>query len=144
MPVINPVLWTLEIEIQFYIIAPLILQIFKMNKIMRRLILLFLIFGWSHFNFIPDLGFKNLLNYLPYFLIGIFCADIYLDNKISKSKNILFDILCLLSLLLIFTNPNENIFIITMIILLTFSERSKYFIKFLEIKFFLYYWLPLL
>lgn len=134
MPVINPVLWTLEIEVQFYIIAPLILLIFKTNKLIRRTILLLVIFGWSSFNFIPNLGFKNLLDYLPYFLLGIFCADIYLDNKIEIKKHIIFDIICFAAIIIIFINPNQNIFFLTIIALLTLSNKSKYFIKLLERK----------
>ncbi|MBB6372759.1 acyltransferase family protein [Chryseobacterium shigense] len=60
---INPVLWTLEIEIQFYILAPVFALLFKANKIVRRSCLFILIFFWNNINFI-HFEFKSLLGYL--------------------------------------------------------------------------------
>ena len=79
-----PVSWTLEIEIQFYLVVPFLCQIFRVKKAwIRRGILLVAIFLIQPLFEIPALQvFENsLLPRLDYFFAGMLLADIYLTKK---------------------------------------------------------------
>lgn len=102
---INPVAWTLEIEVQFYILAPLLAAVFFRLKsdFLRRLILVAsifvlltaqLYFGWYH------MPYKiTLLNNLHLFLTGFLVADLYVKTpSFFSSKSFWFDLLFLLVL----------------------------------------------
>lgn len=76
---INPVAWSLEIELQFYLLAPFIIFFYcKLNPFLRRTVLsvftILLIFirpeswRWQH----------SVLGVFEYFAAGIIIADIYL------------------------------------------------------------------
>lgn len=134
MPLINPVLWSLEIEIQFYILAPIFALVFKSDKILRRIILFVFIFFWKYINFI-NFEFRNLLDYLPFFLVGFLAADLYLEYKDVIKKSIIIDFLCISSIILIFIYPNGEFLLFASLILLVLSSKSLYLIKFLEKKF---------
>src|SRR2546421_3270894 len=72
---INPVAWSLEIEVQFYILAPLLACVFLIrNKSMRRATLFVIAVALSQAyklaaRFAPHMP-ETLLNYLPLFLMG--------------------------------------------------------------------------
>ena len=95
--IINPIAWSLEIEIQFYILAPFLAMLFFSikKKVNRRLILLLSIlglisiqsyFGWVH------LPFKlTLLGQAHHFLIGFLVADLYISGDLSKGKSHWYD-----------------------------------------------------
>ncbi len=89
---VNPVAWSLEIEIQFYLVAPFIAKAYfgVQNLLKRRLILMVFIvcyifimhyFGWLHF---PMKA--TLLGRLPNFLIGFLALDFYLFNTTVAFK----------------------------------------------------------
>ena len=110
---INPVAWTLEIEVQYYVIFPLIaITLFFKNNFLRRLSLLALFLLTSIFHpekvslFNQDYYLtKSLFAYWYIFIIGIIVADLYLKSKnfLSGNKYILFDLLGLVSLFYIIT-----------------------------------------
>lgn len=83
-----PVAWTLEIEIQFYIVAPLLAMIYLIkSKQLRWLIFLALIIGDAAYWFNVWHG-MNLLKYLHYFLVGMLVADLYVEKiKFPFNKN---------------------------------------------------------
>jgi len=98
---INPVAWTLEIEIQYYIIFPLIaLALFFKNHLLRRvcLIALFLFTGSlyaQNFAFFDAHHLtKSLFAPFSLFIAGIIVADLYLISKnlLSGTKSFLFDV----------------------------------------------------
>lgn len=104
---INPVAWTLEIEVQFYVIFPLIaLALFFKNDLLRRctLIALFLVTGFVYATYYHVFAqyhlSKSLFAYFSLFIAGIIVADFYLVNKhfLAGTKNFLFDILGLTAL----------------------------------------------
>lgn len=78
---INFVAWSLEIEVQFYILAPLLTMVFAVSsKVMRRLILAAAIlgFGLLQYRLGVDIAHGlNLLHELHYFLVGFLVADFY-------------------------------------------------------------------
>lgn len=85
LPKLTAVTWSLEIEIQFYILIPLIASIFSIkSKFKRRILILFILLFFltiNKFNLNP-FHFKSILNYFHYFLAGLLLADIY----VSASK----------------------------------------------------------
>ncbi len=117
---INPVAWSLETEVQFYIIAPLLFLIFKNNKIKFRFLLftsLIILSSLLTFFFKPWLIeyhlHKSILVYLPFFLLGILFAEFYIikQQSIKNSKNYYWDLLGLIATigLFVFHNNNNNL-----------------------------------
>ena len=98
-PLINIVLWTLEIEVQFYILAPLLsLGIFKLPKWVRRALMLGIIVLWPLLGI--NTGFHNILNYLHFFIIGFLVADLSLEYSDKIKPSYIFDILCVIAFLI--------------------------------------------
>lgn len=109
---INPVAWTLEIEVQYYLIAPLIaVALFFKNRIARTisLLLLFILSGSLYFQnadfFEQHHLTKSLFAYSSIFVAGIIVADWYLTQKnfLSGAKNFLFDVLGVAAIFCIIT-----------------------------------------
>ncbi len=105
---INPVAWSLEVEIQYYLIAPFLAMLYfnQPDKRFRRaflivFLLLFLVYqhslGWHLF---PVKA--SLLGHLQHFLIGMLIADLYRnDTQWVAQKHIIWDLmapLCLLTM----------------------------------------------
>ena len=82
---INPVAWSLEIEIQFYILAPLLAGVFSIgSRVARRaaLVALIVLAGAVQL-FYWDAGPRAKLSILfavQFFLTGFLLADLYLDG----------------------------------------------------------------
>lgn len=147
-PLVNTVAWSLEIEIQFYILVPLISLIFKIeSKWARRLI-----FGFAFFclffiySFWPELHQKThfyLVGHLNYFIMGIMLADFYLDEFKRMTSNYLWDLIGVLSVIFITICSKywEVIFLIELIpILMAFGIIAAFKGKLLN-KFFINPWI---
>lgn len=113
---INPVAWSLEVEVQFYLLAPVLAGLFSIrNPVWRRGVMLgIVVASMLHYN----LNYawlehwhlrKSLFMHLHQFLIGFLFADFFLtDWKESlKMKSVGFDVIGLLALaaLLMFNTP---------------------------------------
>ncbi|MBP6385909.1 MAG: acyltransferase [Pseudarcicella sp.] len=85
LPNLNGVTWSLEIEIQFYILAPLLAYVFSIkSSFIRRITLLLmaiLFLFLTHFYF-NSLHFISLLNYFHFFLMGFLLADLYISEQL--------------------------------------------------------------
>ena len=115
LPYINSPTWSLEIEIQFYIFAPILALYFSLNKIiLRRIIILVVIFFSLLINNFIEFRWVSIFSYLHYFLLGFLLLDYYLnDNKIIVKSKVFEFILMVLSLksIIIFIKSyinNEN------------------------------------
>lgn len=75
---INPVTWSLEVEIQFYILVPLLTAIYALhNKIARRATLVACVLTSSLCS-LPLISFPLRIVYgAPFFLAGLLIADVY-------------------------------------------------------------------
>jgi len=100
---INPVAWSLEIEVQFYIIVPLITLLFAIkNKHLKFVFFILLLLTFPLLNSIYSNHILSLLGFGQYFVVGIIVAAIYQTYKsIPFNKNLL-DIAGLISIILIF------------------------------------------
>ena len=115
---INPVTWSLETEVQFYILAPVFTTIFLwQNKLLRTiaLILFTLIaaynFGISYRQLENIHLHKSIIHYLGNFFVGILFADFYNSNiEFLKKKVWYWDIIGLIAFCSLFiTNGDTNI-----------------------------------
>ena len=80
-PKLNPPLWSLEVEAQFYLIAPLLLAPFVKVRLLRGAVgvvcVLALCAVCSYFNtgrYFDQPQGKTILAYLPFFLVGVTCT----------------------------------------------------------------------
>jgi peptidoglycan/LPS O-acetylase OafA/YrhL len=93
---ISFVTWSLEIEIQFYIVMPLLARLYLLSSAwQRRTVLIigaavfalfqqFVLANWQ--GRFADILRLSLLNYIQYFLAGLFLADIYCTNNRSFGR----------------------------------------------------------
>jgi len=89
-PYPNIVLWALEIEVQFYILAPFLARIFMVASAWkRRMLIVILILAGSWLDNSTVAGFYriafSLAGTLPYFLVGFLLAGFYLLNKVETA-----------------------------------------------------------
>ena len=103
---IYPAAWSLEIEFQFYVLAPLIYpMLFSLPKVARRLGMGAIIFICASLPAaIPDLP-DTILYYAHYFITGALLADIYVtDELFSDRRRLEFDLLAVIGFgMLLFT-----------------------------------------
>jgi len=112
---INPVTWSLETEIQFYILAPLLASFFLIRKkLQRRLILTGIIIVWTTIRAYTITTFEtyhisnSVLFYICLFLVGFLFADCLLLDFKKLTKNYYWDIVCMLSMCCIFLFSWKN------------------------------------
>ncbi|WP_165788828.1 acyltransferase family protein [Rubritalea profundi] len=94
---LNPILfvsWTLEIEIQFYLLAPLLCKVFKLRSFALRAIILLssiLLFqklsGQLNHYFPSDIWPHSIVGQLQFFLAGLLLGDLYLSFWKSKPSS---------------------------------------------------------
>lgn len=117
--VINPVTWSLEAEVQFYIIAPFLCAFFfSMKEWLRNILLCLFIILLPVFVFLPENSIfvknphfsRTIPVYMSHFLIGVLMASIYTGSiwlKINKGR-IIFDLVGILALIgLFYFLPNK-------------------------------------
>jgi peptidoglycan/LPS O-acetylase OafA/YrhL len=109
---INPPAWSLEIEIQFYLLAPLLTTVFLIrNRHLRRGILtaVMLLAAVIALKFIPEYNRAtlSLLFYLQYFVAGFLLCDFYLEGGLEFLPSLVWDILGILAVpwILLSQNP---------------------------------------
>jgi len=83
--VIEGIFWSLEVEVQFYILAPLLAMLFSIrNTAVRRLVLVAIIYGWamlaSQVTAVTSSRLSlTLVGYGHYFMAGFLFVEIYLS-----------------------------------------------------------------
>lgn len=109
---INAVTWSLEIEIQFYILAPLISLLFRIRRAwLRRSVFLFLIAFIGVMQMETRAGATvvaiTIVFYLQYFLAGLLLTDLYLTEGPRIQMRWLWDVFSLCGWPLVFLVPTH-------------------------------------
>ncbi len=118
---INPVAWSLEVEIQFYILVPLLVLVFKLSKQVRTTLLVVAISAVVLLQHFYKPGFYSIYNYLQYFLLGFLLVDIYLSGwkaKLGTWLSLPIGLLCLLFFMYVDFSAQfylEYIFLVTIL-----------------------------
>ncbi len=110
-PIIGNITWTLEIEVQFYLIAPFLAGVFSLSKFKRRAILAATIMILPIINSLAVAKYVSLYNYLFYFLIGFVLADLYITEKkplLRPTASLLLGLASLSAFMLIDIEPLAN------------------------------------
>lgn len=123
-PYPNPVLWSLEVEVQFYILAPFLAKVFAITEAWKRRTLLISViivvpFVVGHWGAGTYLAMFSLLGNIQYFLIGFLLADFYLSGWLEPaSRNIKWDFIFLLAgVAAVFIDTRGHWFLLPWIIL---------------------------
>lgn len=132
--IINPIIWSLEVELQFYLLIYLLLLIRKKLGIIIKpyaagifMLLIFLFF----LNLFEN---RSLLNYSIYFSFGFFLYEI--EKKISVIKSLIFDLFFLASIIAIpfildsdLTIAIKHLFSALLIGIIIFSSKRIKFLR---------------
>jgi peptidoglycan/LPS O-acetylase OafA/YrhL len=97
---INPPAWSLEVEIEFYCLVPLLAYYFAVRKpALRRfaLLLAMVVCGLIqlHYPLLNDRLQLSIANFLQYFLAGFLLCDLYVTEWGRIRHSILWDLACL-------------------------------------------------
>ena len=74
---INQVSWTLEIEVQFYLLVPLLVLMLKLRPLWRRSLLVFLVALFTALQHIFHPSTLTIFSFIQYFLLGFLLVDVY-------------------------------------------------------------------
>jgi peptidoglycan/LPS O-acetylase OafA/YrhL len=113
VPTLNGVTWTLEVEVQFYLLAPLLAGVFMLSAPWRRTLLAVLIGSFPILA--PQVTVPNsqwtLIAYAHFFLLGFLLADLHV-SKLGPLRlaQRFVDFLGLLALLALFLVPPSAYF----------------------------------
>ncbi|MFN8619374.1 MAG: acyltransferase [Chloroflexota bacterium] len=111
---INPVTWSLETEVQFYIIAPLLALVFVIRDARMRavgvLMLWFLAIQLPTPDRLTPYNLQySLISYLHVFLIGFFFCELYVHHPwVLQGRHRLFDLIGIATLLGVFAFGADN------------------------------------
>jgi peptidoglycan/LPS O-acetylase OafA/YrhL len=110
---INNVAWSLEIEVQFYLLVPLLSRVFSINNtVLRRSLIVggaFLVVLHQWFFIGPESWmYLTIIRFLQFFLIGFLLADIFLlDWKEQPTRHFGWDVVSLVGWPLLFVIWNH-------------------------------------
>jgi peptidoglycan/LPS O-acetylase OafA/YrhL len=127
-PYILPVSTSLEIEIQFYLLMPLLLILLKVidNKIWRGFIYALLLLSTYFINLFP---FHELNDFMRFFLAGIIAADVY--KHVEIPRNYIWDAVFIVALPLLFIIPNHFIMSILLFLIIISFTHAVFLKRFL-------------
>lgn len=91
LPLLLEPAWSLEVEVQFYFLAPLLALLYTLkNQTFRRWLWIGLTVFFIAFDYLFELPFRSLLNYFEFFLLGMFFADLKVGGYSFKPKKTWF------------------------------------------------------
>ncbi|MEP6947687.1 MAG: acyltransferase [Ginsengibacter sp.] len=122
LPAVNSVAWSLEIEIQFYIMMPLLAYIFILQKTTRRTLLVAVMIVMPVIQYFCKSETLFFYQFLQYFIAGFLLADIYINydqqyfykpaNRIKKNVLTISGMLVFMGILIIPTSRTNLIYTI--------------------------------
>jgi peptidoglycan/LPS O-acetylase OafA/YrhL len=78
LPILNGSAWSLEVEVQFYVLVPVLTYVYAIKSdLQRRLLLVGVIISFLIFNNVYHMPFRSLINYSQFFFTGLLLADLY-------------------------------------------------------------------
>jgi peptidoglycan/LPS O-acetylase OafA/YrhL len=106
MSPINPVTWSLEVEIQFYLLAPLVMLLFRIRgRTLRRVVMAAMILGMGLAQApVRDSArvSMSILFYLQYFVAGLLLADFFVLDLEGMRSSWMWDVAGLAGLAFMF------------------------------------------
>ncbi len=113
MSTVNSVTWSLEVEIQFYPMAPLIMQLFRIRPVLLRrgmMLAAILAIGLAQAPFVSSLRFiMSILYYLQYFIAGLLVVDIFVLDLERMQSGWVWDVAGALVLALAFGMSSDHV-----------------------------------
>jgi peptidoglycan/LPS O-acetylase OafA/YrhL len=85
LPLVNPVAWSLEIEVQFYLLAPVLALVFRIPSRWRAGLLTAFIIAYPLL--LPTLPHRTILDYLHFFLAGFLVAEMYVRSALEPTTH---------------------------------------------------------
>jgi peptidoglycan/LPS O-acetylase OafA/YrhL len=79
-PFVTVVAWTLEVEVQFYVIAPFLFRLLALPAVARRLLLAGSIVFFVIMQYLYPPRFLSIYGSFEYFLAGVLVADLYVSG----------------------------------------------------------------
>jgi peptidoglycan/LPS O-acetylase OafA/YrhL len=119
--IINPVAWTLEMEVQFYVLVPLLATIFLVRHAWLRRALLgaatVLLPAWLMFFVFGRIGdashfWNTILWCLQYFLAGMLLSDFYVTDMIEWPASWLWDVVSGIAWCILFFASHRLLYIL--------------------------------
>jgi peptidoglycan/LPS O-acetylase OafA/YrhL len=101
-----PVAWSLEVEVQFYFLAPLFFLIFLIPSAILRRIIYLIVIVFSSYYWFDYWGIGNVFVFLRVFFIGILLTDLHCTKTILIKNSSLAFFIGLLSLAGFFFIPS--------------------------------------
>lgn len=86
-PMLTVVAWSLEIEIQFYLLAPFLFRLLQLNKLTRRYIIILTMVLLIFLQGLYTPPFISIYGYAQFFLTGILLADLYVSDVATSVFN---------------------------------------------------------
>lgn len=132
---INSVTWSLEVEVQFYIVAPLVMSLFMITKSYIRFILFLtliaIVFVFGHYisRLLYPLHVVSILEYFQYFIVGLLVADHYSEERSISRRDDAIAIFAWLALPCLFQArlPGQSLFLaLNLYVAVLYSLRSTY------------------
>jgi peptidoglycan/LPS O-acetylase OafA/YrhL len=88
LPILNGSAWSLEVEVQFYVLVPLLTYVYAIKSdVQRRLLLVGVIISFLIFNNVYHMPFRSLINYSQFFFTGLLLADLYTKKHFIFPKS---------------------------------------------------------
>lgn len=137
---INPPVWTLEIEVQFYILAPLLaMGFFRISSVVRRRVVMLgsivaIMLVQQQLNLLVGHSSFMIGAHIHYFLLGFVLADVYLTEwKTGIPKHYIFNYLGIIAFAGLFATwswtfflPNRVAFLFSLFLLVYSVFRSTW------------------